>query len=136
MGDQILFLTILLGMFAMIPACGQPVQTVDLSKPDRPGSMAGEDAQDQRRSMRKLHVRSADAQGCLSAAVGPQGIIHPEGYRTAPLAGALYPLEVYLTGGRVENLSPGVCRYRPEEHELVVTDSVDRRTELADVALD
>jgi SagB-type dehydrogenase domain len=29
-----------------------------------------------------------------------------------------------------------VYRYRPEDHELVVTDSVDRRAALADAALD
>lgn len=46
------------------------------------------------------------------------------------------PLEVYLTGGRVENLSAGVYRYAPHDHVLVVADSADRRAALPDAALD
>jgi SagB-type dehydrogenase family enzyme len=64
-----------------------------------------------------------------------QGSTSPRGFRTAPSAGALYPLEVYLVAGRVDGLAPGVFRYRPAGHELLKVFEGDRRVELASAAL-
>ncbi len=57
------------------------------------------------------------------------------GGRTAPSAGALYPLEVYLVVGNVEKLVLGVYKYKPEGHELVKVNEGDSREELAMAAL-
>ena len=64
-----------------------------------------------------------------------QGITDPRGLRTAPSAGALYPLEVYVVVGDVQSLSPGVYRYDPPKHKLVKVLDGDLRAKLADAAL-
>lgn len=64
-----------------------------------------------------------------------QGITGFRGFRTAPSAGALYPLEVYVVVGNVDNLTAGVYKYKPRGHELVRVAEGDRRGELSTAAL-
>jgi SagB-type dehydrogenase family enzyme len=65
-----------------------------------------------------------------------QGTTDPEGRRTAPSAGALYPLEVFLVSGKQGGLAAGVYRYRPREHDLVCVAEGDWRAKLATAALE
>jgi len=64
-----------------------------------------------------------------------QGITRPWGGRTAPSAGALYPLELYLVAGNVEDLAPGVYKYEPAEEKLIHIKDGDMRAVLAAAAL-
>ncbi|MDH3393290.1 MAG: SagB/ThcOx family dehydrogenase, partial [Desulfobulbaceae bacterium] len=64
-----------------------------------------------------------------------QGVNRANGMRTAPSAGALYPMEVYLVAGEVEGLAAGVYRYRSRDHSLLSLSTGDQRQELAAVAL-
>ena len=57
------------------------------------------------------------------------------GKRTAPSAGALYPLEVYIVVGNVDGLKPGVYKYKPQTHQLFEVGAGDRRSELAAAAV-
>jgi len=65
-----------------------------------------------------------------------QGITGIRGHRTAPSAGALYPLEVYLVAGNVMSLEPGVYKYLPYGHKLVSVIDGDKRGRLAEAALE
>jgi len=84
------------------------------------------------RNYRNTALSSADIAQLLWAA---QGIIAERYLRTAPSAGALYPLEIYLVAGNVHGLSPGLYHYHPDRHELVLVKPGDLRSELARAAL-
>ena len=64
-----------------------------------------------------------------------QGVTAPEGLRTAPSAGALYPLEIDVVVGEVEGLPGAIYRYKPDQHALVLIREGDRRRELRTAAL-
>ena len=112
-----------------------PVTTIQLPEPRLRSEVSLEEALLKRRSIREyanLPLTLEDVSQLLWAA---QGITVKWGGRTAPSAGALYPLEVYLVVGNVENLAAGVYKYKPERHELVKVRDDDVRGELAKAAL-
>ena len=112
-----------------------PASDVRLPTPRHDGEVSLEHALTTRRSIREF------ARGALTLAeVGQllwaaQGVTHSAGLRTAPSAGALYPLEVYLAAGEVSALTPGLYRYDPNRHMLAKTEDLDCRIELANAAL-
>ena len=57
------------------------------------------------------------------------------GYRTAPSAGALYPMELYLVAGNVAGLAKGVYKYISKDHSLKKAMDGDKRAEVYNVAL-
>lgn len=57
------------------------------------------------------------------------------GYRTAPSAGATYPLEVYAAVGEVAGRDPGLYRYLPQMHSLEAVFAGDLRDQLYHAAL-
>jgi SagB-type dehydrogenase family enzyme len=78
------------------------------------------------------------AQGITEPAEdAPPGFSWPwmGGLRTAPSAGALYPLELYAVVGLVEGLDPGLYRYVPTAHALERVMQRDLRDVLAGGAL-
>jgi SagB-type dehydrogenase family enzyme len=56
--------------------------------------------------------------------------------RTAPSAGALYPLAVSLVVGNAHTLSQGIYTYQAQKHELVRVVDGDKRAELSAAALE
>jgi SagB-type dehydrogenase family enzyme len=85
-------------------------------------------------------VREFRAASLSLASVGQllwaaQGLTASTGERTAPSAGGLYPLELYLVAGSVEQVAPGVYRYDPRGHRLRLHCSGDRRRALGGAAL-
>lgn len=111
------------------------VGRVLLPPPRSEGMYSVEQALASRRSVRAFAsrpLRLTDASQILWAC---QGISGPGGLRTAPSAGALYPLEVFLVSGEVEGLAPGIYRYLPADHTLETIRSGDFRNDLFGSAL-
>ncbi len=72
-----------------------------------------------RRSVRAYAARPLPLEAVSSLLWAAQGITSPEGFRTAPSAGGLYPLVVYLAAREVDGLERAVYRYDPAAHTLV-----------------
>jgi SagB-type dehydrogenase family enzyme len=109
---------------------------VALPRPRLDGELAVEKALLRRRSIRE-YAGGALTLGEVSQLLwAAQGITHALGYRTAPSAGALYPLEVYLVVGNVAELHPGVYRDDPRTHTLSAVAAGDQRPALSAAALD
>lgn len=111
------------------------LQVVKLPKPRDNGKLSVEQAIAARRSIRCYDSTplSLDQVGQLLWAA--QGTTDPKGYRAAPSAGALYPLEVYLAAANVTGLEQGVYKYTPSSHSLTLVSSGDSRSTLAVAAL-
>ena len=108
---------------------------IPLPEPVRDGGVAVERALQERRSVRSYRDAPLTMQAVGQLLWAAQGITDPRGYRTAPSAGALYPLEIYLVVGQVEGLAPGVYHYLPEQHGLAHLLEGDQREALAAAAL-
>jgi SagB-type dehydrogenase family enzyme len=106
-----------------------------LSTPVTSGPRPLEALLSQRRSMREFDHQPLALADVGQLAWAAQGVTHRYGWRTAPSAGALYPLELYLVAGRVDGMEPGVYRYRPQAHSLEMTGDDDCRAALARAAL-
>lgn len=110
-------------------------ERVKLPEPRYDSETSVEEALSQRRSVRAYSGESLTLEEVSQLLWAAQGITAPWGGRTAPSAGALYPLELYVAVGNVEGLDQGVYRYIPEDHELKKVKDGDVRVELADAAL-
>ncbi len=110
-------------------------ETIELPGPMQDSNYSLERALSERRSVREflqVPITLAQLSQLLWAA---QGITDARGYRTAPSAGALYPLEIYVIAGDVTDLPVGMYKYRPDDHTLLKLASDDRRKQMERAAL-
>ena len=105
--------------------------TIKLATPRTAGELSVEQALRGRRSLRSFAATPLTLAEVSQLLWAAQGITDQRGHRTAPSAGALYPLELLLVAGNVTGLPSGVYRYRPAGHDLVLAVTGDRRAEVA-----
>ncbi len=105
-------------------------ERVSLPAPARAGRVSLEEALSRRRSVREFAAKPLPEASLSQLLWAAQGITHPDGLRTAPSAGALYPLEVYVA------TAIGFYHYNPQRHELERRSSSDLRPALARAALE
>lgn len=103
---------------------------IPLPAPVRAGQMSLEEALHRRRSVREFSTSPLTEQQIGQLLWAAQGITGPEGLRTAPSAGALYGLEIYVA------TATGFYRYAPEAHQLERQSEEDLRPALCRAAFD
>ncbi len=123
----------------LLPACARRERrlasetaappTIELPAPRLKGTLTLEEALARRRSVREFTGDALTLEEIGQLLWAAQGITHPTGKRTAPSAGALYPLEVYVI------LPESVYHYDPQEHSLRLHLQGDLRPGLYEAAL-
>jgi SagB-type dehydrogenase family enzyme len=129
-------------LLATLPLERNFLLEIPLPEPRKTSNVSVEQALNQRRSVREYSdstLTLADVSQILWSAYGITQVVAPEqlrgGLRTAPSAGGLYPLEIYLGAWNVEGLDPGFYYYQPEGHKLQLVKKGDLRSELTAAAL-
>ncbi|HSV86877.1 MAG TPA: SagB/ThcOx family dehydrogenase [Levilinea sp.] len=102
---------------------------ITLPDPVLVGTMTIEETMAKRRSVRSYSEELLTVEEIGQLLWSAQGITHPAGLRTAPSAGALYPLEVYAI------TQEGVYHYDPHQHTLSLHLEGDLRPALHVAAL-
>jgi hypothetical protein len=96
-------------------------ETIKLPEPKYNSDTSIEETLLKRRSVRSFKDSPLTLVDVSQLLWAVQGITSPRGLRTAPSAGALYPLEIYVVAGNVDDLPDGVYHYRPYKHESAMT---------------
>lgn len=145
----VLWVTVLAGG-DVVSAQERSGRLIALQPPRSDGEVSVERALGERRSVRAFAaepITAGDVAQLLWAAQGITEAVSERpanwpaewewmgGLRTAPSAGALYPLELYVVVGDVDGLSTGLHRYIPQEHALEPLAEGDLRAPLAGAAL-
>lgn len=110
-------------------------QVFELPQPRLKGRMSLEETLAQRRSIRSFKEGPLKLSELSQLLWAMQGITDPRGLRTAPSAGATYPLEIYVVVSNIQGLSPGVYHYMPQGHGLERIAEGDKRQVLYEAAL-
>lgn len=123
------------GMAQKFRTTAEPSGKISLPEPFFKGKLSTEEALQRRRSVRKYQDKPLTLQEISQLLWAAQGITGEYGMRTAPSAGALYPIELYLVACSVDGLAAGIYRYRPKGHELLKVAEGDKRRDLSLAAL-
>jgi len=111
---------------------------IKLPQPQLVGKVSLEETIARRRSIRRYRRESLDLSQLSQVLWSAQGITGNRAARTAPSAGATYPLEIFLLLGKesVTALEAGIYQYFFDSHSLRLHKHGDFRPDLARAALD
>lgn len=106
-----------------------------LPEPMTSGNVSVETAIAVRRSIRAYSPDPLTLEHVSQLLWAAQGLTGGGRLRTAPSAGATYPLVVYLVAGSVSGLEQGLYRYENDPHSLSPLKTGDMRPVLSELAL-
>ncbi|NPE29529.1 SagB/ThcOx family dehydrogenase [Methanococcoides sp. SA1] len=112
-----------------------PLTELQLPDPVLAGNISIEQTLAQRRSIRSYSNNTLSLSNVSQILWAAQGMTQDMFFRTAPSAGAFYPLEVNLIAGNVRGLNIGVYRYVPARHSLIRICDGERRDEICNASL-
>jgi SagB-type dehydrogenase family enzyme len=121
-------------MLSAMPAAHSS-DMIDLPEPRLESDYSIEQAIHNRRSFREFSNKPLSLSEVSQLLWSAQGTTDDKGLRTAPSAGALYPLVLYLVAGNVKGLNSGIYQYAPGGHQLRKMRDGDSRMDLARAAL-
>lgn len=110
-------------------------EAIKLPPPVYDGKVSLERALKERRSIRQYANNPLTLSDLSQLLWAAQGVSGTGGGRTAPSAGALYPIEVYVVVGNVSDLPGGIYQYEPQNHVLFKRADGDKRIELSRAVL-
>lgn len=123
---------------------GTSAEIIRLPAPRLDGAVSVERSLAARKSVRSFRKEPLELAALSQLLWAAQGVTRPMdappgwswgpwqgGKRTAPSAGATYPLDIFVIAGDVKGVKTGVYRYVPLEHHLVRVREGDRRKEVA-----
>lgn len=110
---------------------------IKLPEPVLSGKISLEESLFKRRSIREFSPEPIMLDQISQLLWAAQGITENRfGLRTAPSAGALYPLKLYMAVTRVNGIRPGIYKYIPGEHILIQTETGSVEQKLSRAALE
>lgn len=124
------------------PRQGAVPRDMDLLRLPQPKLTGGEplwNAINARRSVRRYGgapLSLEELSQLLWACQGVTAVRAGHHFRAVPSAGALYPIDTYVIANAVDGLAPGLYRYAPEKHALVLVRPGDLREEACVAAMD
>jgi SagB-type dehydrogenase family enzyme len=132
-GGLVLFL---LGM-VFTPAQPEARTLINLPAPVPQGTMSVEQALKSRRSIRRFANKPLTQNQLSQLLWAAYGVTDPRGLKSAPSAGALYPLDIYAVVGdrQVSDLAAGVYHYLPDKQALEPGRLGDLRSAVARASL-
>jgi SagB-type dehydrogenase family enzyme len=106
---------------------------IPLPPPLITGNFALAESLSRRRSVRSFTSEPLMLNELSQLLWAAQGITGPGNERTAPSAGATFPIEIYLAAAAVEGVGAGVYRYVPHGHWLEPVENVHGPGSFSDV---
>ncbi len=130
-GVAVVIVVLIAGLLAIycladVDPGGQEAAVTQLPQPQTTGTVSIEQVLAQRRSIRSFTDQPLTQSEIGQLLWAAQGITSPQhGFRAAPSAGALYPLELYVV------TAEGVYHYQPQGHQVRLHLTGDQRPALA-----
>lgn len=129
------FIPIIPVFFIFLLFCSQTSaqsEIIKLPEVNLKGKLSLEETLKERKSTRSYLKSNLTIDEISQLLWAAQGINRNDGRRTAPSAGALYPIELYVLIGNVEGIKNGLYLYVPSNHSLILKNNRNLIPKLSD----